>query len=314
MLSIYETVKKNPTAILPDQDTITLKDGESWMAGAYEGTLLRSTYSLKQHSFTNHKIARIVKKYILNPNAENMKVVEDTFEKYTAISVTDYVLSFMSRMKLNVCALHDGALQLAVKSHRRETVKFAIALLGDKHCRIDSERQNDAKIVKTLSLNEEFTLYGLVAIKNILPGEQSRHLLLDMGERLSGWGKIALMYELDYTDPQVRLWTLKNGCQNTIGLSYLANVCAIKGKLKDYLQDLEDNQLPMEPEYLPGICNIFQGLLECHQENDSIYEYPDAVEASDLFRAAVKRSSAEIKNAAEDVIHKLNSKRIGHGN
>lgn len=311
MASIYEIVSSDPASCLPDQQNVTLKQGETWCPGAYEGTLLRSTYSIKQHSYTNHKIARIVKKYILDPTTENMKLVENTFVKYTAISVTDYVLSFMSRMKLNAKALHDGAIQLAVKSSVREAVKFAIALLGDVRCRIDSEIQSDAEIIKALSLNEEFTLYGLVAIKNILPEDQACRTLLDMGEQLTGWGKIALMYELDYTKPHVRLWALKNGCQNTIGLSYLANVCAIKGKLKDYLQELEDNQLPLDSEYLPGICNIFSGLLEDHPENDGIYEYPDAVDSANLFRAAVKRSSPEIKDKASDVIHRLNAKRIG---
>ncbi|MBE7057203.1 MAG: hypothetical protein E7388_07195 [Ruminococcaceae bacterium] len=305
MSSIYETIFENPSAKLPDQTNT------EWCPGAYEGTILRGSSILKQHSYTNYKIARLVKKFILNPSSENMQQVENSFRKYTAISVIDYVLSHMSRMKLPAELLHNGAIKLTTESAHRDTVKFGIALLGDERSRIKSLIQQDAEIVRKLSLNEEFTLYGLVALKNILPKDQATEILLDLGEQLTGWGKLALMYELDYTNPYVRLWTLKNGCRNSIGLSYLANVCAIKGKLKNYLQELEDNELPMDPEYLPGICKIFLGLLEDHPENDGIYEYPDAVESANLFRAIVERSPAEIKDKAADVISKLNAKGIG---
>lgn len=310
MSSVYEVVKTNPQAELPDQKNMNLKPGEVWCPGAYEGTLMRSDFRIKQHSWTNYKIARLVKKFILNPTEENKKAVEDTFAKHTAISVVDYVLSFMSGMKLPREALHTGALKLITESQCRDTVKFAITLLADERSHIDSEKLNDAEIIRTLSLNEEFTFYGVVALKNILTKEQATETLLDLGEQLSGWGKIAVMYELDYDNTQVRLWTLKNGCRNTIGLSYLANVCAIKGKLKDYLKGLNDNELPLDPEFLPGICKIFSGLLEEHPENDGIYQYPDAAESANLFRATVERSSAEIKDKASDVIQKLNAKGI----
>ena len=129
MLSIYEIVKENPLAELPDQKNMILKQEEVYVPGAYEGILMRTDFRIKQHAWTNYRIARLVKKFILNPTSENMKAVEDVFAKHTAISLTDYVLSFMSRMKLNAKALHDGAIQLAVKSSVREAVKFAIALL-----------------------------------------------------------------------------------------------------------------------------------------------------------------------------------------
>ncbi len=310
-MSIYEIVKENPTAELPDQKNMNLKAGEAWIPGAYEATLMRSDFRIKQHSWTNYRIANTVKKFILNPTSENMKTVENTFAKYTAISVIDYTLSFMSRMKLSREALHNAAFKLLTESSCRDAVKFAMALIADERTIIEEERIKDAEIIHTISLNEEFTFFGVVALKNILPAGPVTEALLDLGERLSGWGKIAVMYELDYSNPDVRLWTLKNGCKNTIGLSYLSNVCAIKGKLKDYLQELDNSGLPLDPEFLPGICDIFTGLLEIHPENDSIYEYPDAHESAKLFRAAVDRSSEEIKNKASDVIQKLDAKGIG---
>ena len=131
-----------------------------------------------------------------------------------------------------------------------------------------------------------------------------------LGEKLSGWGKIALMYELDYTDATVREWTLRKGCCNTIGLSYLANVCAIKGKMKDYLKNLEDSNQSLDSQLATGICNIFNGLLEDHSKNDGIYEYPDAKESARLFRALAEVSSEEVKDICKDVIHMLDVRRI----
>ncbi len=307
MSTIYKVIKENPSGSLPDQDELVLREGEVWVPGAYEGTLMRSDFSIKQHVLTNYMAARRVRKFALNPTGDNMKSVENCVSKYSAISLADPVLSFLDRFHTDKKKLLDAALMLAAQSERREAVKLAIALLG--FCGKGSAEA--AHIVKTLSRHDEFAAYGVVALKNILPKEDADTALMELGETLTGWGKIALMYELDYSLPQVRSWTLKSGCRNSIGLSYLANVCAIKGRLKDYLFEKEAEFEPIDAEYFPGICDIFRGLLEDNAENDGIYEYPDAVEAANYLRTTLKMSPPEMKDAAKDIVELLDKKNIG---
>ena len=307
MSTIYEVIKADPEGSLPDQNELVLREGEIWVPGAYEGTLMRSDFSIRQHVLTNYMAARRVRKFAQTPTPDTMKSVEDCISKYSAISLADPVLSFLEHIHTDKQQLLKAALILATQSGRREAVKLAIALLG--FCGEGSEEA--ARIVKTLSRHDEFAAYGVVALKNILPKEDADASLMELGETLTGWGKIALMYELDYSLPEVRSWTLKHGCRNSIGLSYLANVCAIKGKLRDYLFEKEAEFEPMDAEYFPGICDIFRGLLEDNTENDGIYEYPDAVEASNFLRTVLKMSPTEMQDAAKDIVELLDKKNIG---
>ena len=302
-VSIYELIKQNPSAPLPGREADEIP-------GGYEAAVLRTTRKINKGSFVNHGTARIVRRFISNPTDSAMKEVEDRFIAYTAISLTDPVLSILSGMKNDASRLHDGAVKLCTQSGAIEAVKFGIALLGDERSRISELTDNDAEIIMTLSRCEEFTLYGAVALKNILPKEKADAALRELACTLHGWGKIAVMYELDYSLPEVRDWTLRYGCQNTIGLSYLANVCAIKGKMRSYLEELNASGEEFEPEHFTGITLIFKGLLEDDPNNDGIYEYPDAHESADLYKEIVGRSSADIKNKAADVLHGLRVKRI----
>lgn len=294
MTSIFETVKDNPRAVLPDQDNIHLTGDQVWVPGAYEGTLLRSNFSIKQHVWTNWVSSKKVKLFIIDPSDINMKTVEEMITKYSAISLIDPVISFLSRSNLAEEKISKAGLRLLKESSSREAVKLGIALLGR------TKNTEAAKDVETVSYCEEFTLYGAVALKNMLPGDDADDALMRIAGKVSGWGKISLMYELNYDREDVRAWTVKYGCANDIGLSYLANVCAIKGKMASYMENLEK----LDADEFKGICNIFRGLLSADKDNDGIYEYPEAVKATRLFRELTEKDPAQ-KSEASDFTDQL---------
>lgn len=289
MSSVFETIKENPKAVLPDQDKIQLADGQVWVPGAYEGTLLRSSFDIKQHVWTNWVCSKKVRLFILEPSDENMKTVEDMAVKYSAISLSDPVISFLSRSRLPEDRISKAGLRLLKESSSREAVKLGIALLGRTHD-IDA-----AKDVETASYCEEFTLYGAVSLKNMLPQDDADEALMRIAQKVSGWGKISLMYELNYEKEDIRAWIVKYGCENDIGLPYLANVCAIKGKMASYMENLEK----LDADEFKGICNIFRGLLNAGKDNDGIYEYPEAVKATRLFRELIKKDPAQMSEASD---------------
>ena len=140
--------------------------------------------------------------------------------------------------------------------------------------------------------NTATTSWGTAS--RIFTGENARFknaYLKELAEAAHGWGKIAVMYELDYTDPDIRLWTLKYGCENSIGLSYLANVCATKGRMSDAISDLlnTDRYAGEEKELFRGICDIFTGLLDPEENNDGLNEYGNSFEASRSFTELCER-------------------------
>lgn len=294
-----ETIVSEDQPLLPDQGDIVLRPGENWIPGAFEATLLRSDFSIKQHAWTNFRIARIIKKLAEQPSADNREKAEAIITKYSAISIVDPVLSFLHALKADKKNLRKAALCLATESDKREPVKFAVALLG--YC----GKEEDADMIQMLSSHEEFTYYGVITLKNILPAEEAQQKLLSLASQLRGWGKISIMYELDYTKPEIRHWVLAYGCDNRIGLSYLANVCAIKGKLLETLQEINEKKEVPEEDLFTGICTIFRGLLENDPKNDGIYEYPDAKSAAAALRILVENSSPERQEEAADILSTL---------
>ena len=153
-----------------------------------------------------------------------------------------------------------------------------------------------ANVVKKQALypseaHDEFTLYVVGTAVRLLNTTARNSYLLDLAENVHGWGKISILYELDYTDPEVCLWAVKYGCENTVGLSYLSNVCATKGKMAVVLSEmLEDRFSPEEEQALfRGICDIFTGLLNPEEKNDGLSNYADARIAAKHFNALCER-------------------------
>ncbi len=308
MASIYEFIKDNlnengclPTGFntLPDMKDLTLREEESWVPGAYEGIMLRSDYSIRQPIIINYHIYRQISRYIKNPEDSNYDKLTNTLAKYSAISVIDPVVSLLSRPANNRNNMRIAALRLLKSGEKREVVKVAIAMLG--LC----GTEEDKDVLKTIGSHEEFTLYVAVASKNIL--EDYNGFLLDLLSGLHGWGKISAIYELDYSKPESRYYVLTKGCNNMIGLSYLANVCAIKGKLADALEEAYTSVESIDELY-KGACDIFTGLLENRAENDTINEYPDAQRASVAFNNIVNSGKIITTDERESyILDKLKS-------
>lgn len=270
-------------SILPDHADLNLPEDQSWVPGAFEGIVLRDNYGIKQHLLVNYKIARTIRRQIENPCPANREKAETAIRKYGAITITDPVLSIMlSRYRVNKDNMRTEALRMMTESDKREIVKFGIALWGQ------CGQPEDVEIIKVLGRHEEFSLYCAGAIHVNMPGPGGNDILIYLSENLKGWGKIAVAYEFDYTQKEARYYSVAQGCENTIGLSYLSNVCATKGKMTEIMQEMLDGQEEFgkfsSKQMFKGICDIFTGLLENHQTNDDITNYKHSRKAARLFK------------------------------
>ena len=292
-MSIYEFLKeKNPedtasgSCPLPDSGDLYLRADEVWVPGAFEGILLRTDMRIKQHLLINYRIAGAVRRQALRPSKARLAKLEKLLSKYSAISLADPLCSICVAIGLVSSsekkeALRRLALDLALHGDKREPVKIGIALLGI------CGNPDDAELVKPLGLHNEFTLYAAGTAVRLLEPPARGAYLLELAEHVHGWGKISVLYELDYSDPATCLWAIKHGCENTVGLSYLSNVCATKGKMADVLSELREGRFSTaeERELFHGICDIFTGLLHPEAGNDGLSEYADARCAAERFTA-----------------------------
>lgn len=283
LLNKFNSGEPYADALLPDHEDMNLPEGQEWVPGAFEGTILRGNYGIKQHLLVNYKIARTIRKQIEKPCDANREKAETSIRKYAAITIIDPVLSIMlSRFRIDKEKMRTEALRMMTESDKREIVKFGIALWG--HC----GREEDVDIIKVLGRHEEFSLYCAGAIHVKMPGAGGNEVLIYLSENLKGWGKIAVAYEFDYTQIEARYYTVAEGCENTIGLSYLSNVCATKGKMTEIMQEMLDGKEEFgkysDKQMFKGICDIFTGLQENHATNDDMSNYKHSKKAARLFK------------------------------
>ena len=314
-MSIYDFLKeKSPEDLqaeayrLPDSGDLHLRPGEAWVPGAYEGTVLRTDARIKQHLVTDYHIALAVRKQMLRPSDAHYDTMFRLLAKNAAISIVDPLCSICTALKLvnsaeKKEALRQLSMDLISRSTKREPLKAGIALLGI------CGSPEDLVFLKPLGIHDEFTLYVAGTAARLLQGKALNAYLRDLAENVHGWGKIAILYELEYSDPEIRSWVVKFGCGNTVGLSYAANVCATKGKLDDILQAMLEGAYDPEEskQYFKGICDIFTGLLKPESRNDGLSDYANAREAAKHFTALCGKypDLAETDGRAGEIIDGL---------
>jgi len=286
---------------LPDNNDLNLSSADFWVPGAYEGTLLRTEFDIKQNIVINFHLARLFRKQVQNPSDARRAKLISAMSKYSAIAVVDPVISFLETFKINKEEMREETLRIIMTANKREAVKLAIAILGQ------CAHSDDLEILKNFASHEEFSMYAVVALKKIVSGDVADQLFMDIADHLSGWGKMAVLMELDYTKPEIRDWGLRFGCMNKISLSYSANICATKCKM---ITVLEDGSFVNDETLFLGICNIFDGLLEQHTTNDSIYHYNDAINAIKYFKKYVEESKYADHPRASAIIEKLNNTKL----
>ncbi len=271
---------------LPDHDDLGPDGGAAWVPGAYEALLMRSDYSIRRYAFQNYLLARKVKKQITKPSDANREAAETALRKTGAIAVVDPLASFLISMRTDRNAARSEAMRLAAESGKRELVKVGIALLGV------FGSAEDIPVIETLSSHEEFTFYGAPAIRALAGAEKVNGILLPLCDRLDGWGKTAILYELNYSGENggtASDYLLRRGCANRLGTEINANLCATKGRLSEKLEELcaPDAELP-DGELFRGICDIMWGLTVFDGVHDSINDYKHGINARSCFKELVE--------------------------
>ena len=296
---------------LPDHADLGPDAANSWVPGAYESLLMRSTYSIRRYAFQNYLLARKVRRQALKPSEKNQAREEAALEKTGALAVVDPVISFLHAMHTDKAALRREGLRLACETRKRELVKVGVALLG-----MWGDQKEDLQILLTLARHEEFTFYCAPAGRSLMGAEKVNDCLLPLADKIDGWGKTAILYELNYDPALVDEETganpasdylLRRGCKNRLGADVNANICATKGCLAQKLKEISESEALPDKELYSGICEIMWGLTEFGGVYDSINDYKHGHDARNLFKQLVETRPelAELDSRGADIIERM---------
>ncbi len=269
---------------LPDHADLG-ENANAWVPGAYEALLMRSDYSISRFALLNYLLARTVRKQMLTPSPANQAREEAKLLKTGALATVDPLISHLSRMNVPRDAMRTEALRLACESSKRELVKVGMALLGQ------SGEPSDAEILLTLGRHEEFTFFAAPALRALLGADAVNDALLPLADQVDGWGKTAILYELNYSleGSAAPEYLLRRGCANRLGPALNANLCATKGQLAERLEAiLAVDSSPLDAELCVGICEILWGLTEFDGIHDSLNDYKHGIAARNAFVKLMK--------------------------
>lgn len=286
------SMPKNTVVKLADHTDIEERYRDSWVPGALEAELLRTYYDFKPKTVQNFMLSRAVQKQIVKPCEKNRQKMVKKLSKFYAISYADPVLSFLTKSVYKE-DMRIEALRMIKESGKREIVKFGIALLGY------SGTTEDADVLKFIAQHDEFTLFAVRALANIVPKEQYDALMVKIAESTSdGFGKVAAIFEISESpEDKIREWLLEEGSFVNVGSEYVACECAIKGclvyKIYEISEKTSEEQNAFLDKYGKGICKIINGLLKAESSNSNL----DGLSEVDGIRNGVIKLKEIVENS-----------------
>lgn len=169
------------------------------------------------------RLLKLFKRQLLHPTNKTRKA---TYEKITSDNIASYGEKFIERFEQagwDESLVQQEALWLLEHAAHREVVKFSIIVLGCTNC------EKYIELLLTLGMHDEFTSYVIFALKN--GTRQANDHIWQLAHSVHGWGKIAVVEQLEVTTSEIKQWLLTKGCGDAIMNEYLAYTCAIKGEL-----------------------------------------------------------------------------------
>lgn len=242
--SLYQWISEalGPEGTLPQDFSLPKVESPnkiSFVDGAMDGILC-------YHSARSHQpvdsLAEVIRLAESGDDKQADEMLQSFFTENTAMfSYMDAVQSwiFDHREEISPQKLFRFAVRELTESSSREAIKFAMTILGMLNVEGDQRLRN---VILTLSLSDEFTLYGLLLISE---WQNRNKIIFQLAKQVKGWGRIHAVEQLEADTDEVRQWLLTEGWKNDIMFQYSALTCVEKGRLEELLQHdkVEGHQL-----------------------------------------------------------------------
>ncbi|NDI98025.1 hypothetical protein GWA97_02955 [Flavobacterium sp. LaA7.5] len=231
IISSIDTSGKLPYEyVLPDNIKIDVQEKKEKKASIYS-----VIFEFGQEESALREIKELAKKLqdiSVTGNKETAAEFYNAITKYEdIINLIDPFLEEISNYSLVIEPnLFAFANDMALNTAHKNSVKFGIAILGLCQNQVVIEK------LKLLGLHDEFTLYTVIALLNLC--ENPENDLLEVGQKVNGWGKIQLVDRLARIckSEKVKEWLITDGYKNSVHNQYLACTCATYGDLSKKLE------------------------------------------------------------------------------
>ncbi len=252
--------------------------------------LMDTMFGTDSSDDSKKRIIELVK-HLKNVANKGDKISEQEFyllitENEGVVGIIDEFLQAVLKESLPIePSLFTFARDLAIKTNKRNAVKFGIAILG---CCCN---KSVVKYLKILGLHDEFTIYSTVAISNL--SENPVLDLWDLAKHVDGWGKIQLVDRLAnmQLNQQIKDWLILDGYKNNIMYEYLAFTCAVHGLLHE---KLESEQI--DKSLFKASSDIINALTADEGPAEDITEYMHASLVIKSFIRHAKQHTSDISD------------------
>lgn len=163
--------------------------------------------------------------------------------------ITDYIRDNTDKIK--AANLYNYAIYLMLCCRNPEAVKLGIGLLS--LFPIEST-DKIVEALEKLSLCDEFTFFTNFVFKGL---DNVNDIRFKLAKKVSGWGKINLVTDLEPTNEKIKEWLITNGVENEVMYSYLAYPITQKVDIIKVL-----NKKDISNDEISGIIKIIDGLLD----------------------------------------------------
>ena len=266
--NVDNTGKLPDKYILPDNITIALNEKKKKKASIHD-----VVFEFGQEESVLEEVRELAKKLQHISITGDKKTAVEFYNAITeyddVIDLIDPFLEEISNYSLLIEPhLFAFANDMALNTGHKNSVKFGIAILGLCQNQVVIEQ------LKILGLNEEFTLYVVIALLNL--HENPEDDLFELGKKLKGWGKIQLVDRLARIGKTEALkeWLITDGYKNNIHYQHLACTCATYGELSKKLKPKT-----IDAEVYIAAAEIFEVLLSSGPYGEDISCYEDAPKA-----------------------------------
>lgn len=232
---LYENIQENgqldPNYHL-DTKTITIKDNQTIRMG--EGTMDGiHIYHMHHQEVTEEEKQEILKTFQILEKGKykkSEKALTELAQKHTVIHIIDALIPtlFDNENILKINTILDEAIKILALSRNIEAIKIALVITE-----IIAEPDEDIKtLIKTFSLNSEFTLYTL---HHILSWENGNQQVYELAKNLDGWGKVHAITKLSPTTQEIKDWLLYEALDEQTLSDYTAIDCYYKSEIPQRL-------------------------------------------------------------------------------
>ena len=248
--AIYKIITEHLDSLnIPNGETISLgkdfslpkeaSDGMKFVDGAWDGI---SIYHMGSYEITGEDIEEIGNAVTLATSGDYGKAdkaFEEVCNRIKTVNFIDELQGYILEhsKELDASTLFRYALHLILESSDPESIKAGLMILE-----LFDHEEDIKKLVRTIGLSDEFTLYAVFLMR---AWENGNTEIMNLAKGVNGWEKIHAVHYIEPETEDIKHWLLTEAVSNYVMPSYSGLDCYMKAGVEALLdrQELSDEEI-----------------------------------------------------------------------